>query len=422
MTISVWIDGTDKQERRVDVAIVGGGIAGATAAYWLSQRQGLKTLIIEQQTLGAGATGRSGGFVLRGIFAYYNQAVKNYGRDTAKYIFQFNEETLRLIKDFAAKHGNHFDYDPCGSYLLACSLDELSDLDESAQLMQEDGFVCDYLKEDPIDRDFYGAIHNAADAAINPAKLVYALIDAAKPDVLEREQVYDIQSTTDGVILRTQHHIVHADKVLLCTNAYTPLIERWFTDKLKPVRGQILVTKPINKQVVDKLCYANYGYEYFRMLPDGRFLLGGCREPFKNEETGTYADMVTQPVQKALQNYLRDRFPDVAGTSIEFRWSGIMAFTFDGLPLVGELPPLPNVFFAVGCNAHGLGYSFSLSKLLVDLALDAEPAGIFSINRLPAKTPAGVGSATGSFEKPTGSLEKPTGSLQKPTGSMQKPT
>jgi glycine/D-amino acid oxidase-like deaminating enzyme len=414
MTISVWIDGTTKQERQVDVAIVGGGIAGATAAYWLSRRQKLKTIIVEQQTAGAGATGRSAGFIMRGIFAYYNQAVKTYGRETAKYIFQFNEETLAHIKDFASERGNHFDYDPCGSYLLACSIDELSDLTESAQLMQEDGFACEYLKEDPIDRDFYGAIHNAGDAAINPAKLVHALIDASSTTVIEREQVFEIQSNADGVTLRTPNYIVHAGKVLLCTNAYTPLIERWFTDKLKPVRGQIMVTKPVGKQVVDKLCYANYGYEYFRMLPDGRFLLGGCREPFKNEETGTYADMVTQPVQKALQNYLRDRFPDVAGTSIEFRWSGLMAFTFDGLPLLGELPPLPNVYFAAGCDGHGLGYSFSLSKLLVDLALDGAPAGIFSIDRLPAKTAAGVGAATGSFEKPTGSLEKPTGSAQKP--------
>lgn len=382
MTISVWIDGGQKQQRQVDVAIIGGGITGACAAYWLGQRQGLRTAVIEQRSPAAGATGRSGGFVLRGIFAYYNQAVKKYGRENAKFIFQFNEQTLVHLRDFVDKHGNGFDYDPCGSYLLACSLDELSDLDESAQLMQEDGFACDYLKEDPIERDFYGAIHNGSDAAVNPTALVSSLLNASGAELISDEEAYDIQPHADGVCIRTQNFAVQAAKVLLCTNVYTPLFERWFVDKLKPVRGQILVTKPIGKVVVDKLCYANYGYEYFRMLPDRRFLLGGCREPFKNEESDTFADMTTQSVQKALGSYMRDRFPDIAGTSIDYRWSGLMAFTADGLPLVGELPPVPNVYFAVGCNAHGMGYSFSLTKLLVDVALDGADAGLFSAGRL----------------------------------------
>lgn len=410
MTISVWIDGTSKEERQVDVAIIGGGIAGATAAYWLGRRGGLKTVVIDQDKCASGATGRSGGFILRGIFAYYNQAVKTYGRETAKQVLAFNEQTLAHIKDFAAEYGNHFDYGQCGSYLLACSLDELSDLDESAQLMKEDGFDCEYIKEDPIDRDFYGAIHNPGDAAVNPAHLVKSLLNASQAAILEGEQVYDMQSTANGVTLRTQNYVLHAGKVLLCTNAYTPLIERWFIDKLKPVRGQIMVTRPINKKVVDKLCYANYGYEYFRMLPDGRFLLGGCREPFKNDETGTYADMITQPVQKALQNYMRDRFPDIAGTPIDHRWSGLMAFTADGLPLVGELPPLPNVYFAVGCNAHGMGYSFSLSKLLVEVALDGASAGVFAAERLPPPS------------KLSTTLNKPSTTQNKPSANATAPT
>lgn len=383
MTISVWIDGDKKETRQADVAIIGGGISGAAAAYWLSRRTGLRTLIVEQGTIASGASGRSGGFVLRGIFAYYNQAVKTHGRDTARYIFQFNQETQSHLKAFATEHGNSFDLSECGSYLLACSLDELQDLDESTQLMQEDGFDCEYIKQDPIDRNYYGAIHNPGDLAVNPAALTRALIKESGAAVLEREQVFDLLPDADGVLVRTQNYEIKAAKVLLCTNAYTPLLERWFIDKLKPVRGQIIVTAPTGKQVVDKVCYANYGFEYFRMLTDGRFLLGGCREQFKNEETGTYADMITQPVQKALQTYLRDRFPDIAGTNIDFRWSGLMAFTPDGLPVIGELPPLPNVFYAVGCNAHGLGYSLSLSKLLTEVALDGAMPGVFGGGRLP---------------------------------------
>ena len=110
------------------------------------------------------------------------------------------------------------------------------------------------------------------------------------------------------------------------------------------------------------------------------------------EEVG-YADMVTQPVQTALHNYLQDRFPEAAAMPVDYRWSGIMAFTKDELPIIGELiqqpvvvgqqpESVPGVFYAVGCNGHGMGYSFALSKLLVEVAMDGADAGIFGSERL----------------------------------------
>jgi len=113
-------------------------------------------------------------------------------------------------------------------------------------------------------------------------------------------------------------------------------------------------------------------------------LLGGCREPFLKDEVG-YADMVTLDVQGALQNYLKDRFPELAGVSIDYRWSGIMAFTEDGLPLLGELSDKPGVVYVTGCNGHGMGYAMALSKLLVAYAMDGVNPGIFDSRRLLAK-------------------------------------
>lgn len=412
MTISFWIDGhKEKPTEELDVAIVGGGIIGAAAAYWLSQRgTKLKTAVFEAQEPAAGASGRNGGFILRGIFAYYNEAVRKYGRDKAKWIFQFNEETQRHLSQFVEKHGNSFDYDRSGSYLLACSLDELQTLEDSATLMLEDGFEVEYIKQDPVERDFYGALYNACDVGVHPALLVKALLDASAVPVFNGEAIYRIESAgKDSLILHTTNKVVKCARVLLCTNAYTPLFEPWFAGKLQAVRGQILVTKPLRKRILDRLCYANYGWEYFRQLPDQRLLLGGCREPFRNEEVG-YADMLTLPVQNALINYLKDRFPDAAGVPIDFRWSGMMSFTADGLPMLGELkqnlplPPathhsgIPGLFFAVGCNGHGMGYSLALSKLLIEVALDGADPGIFSAERPGlVEQPAPGKKATGEF-------------------------
>jgi gamma-glutamylputrescine oxidase len=394
MTVSYWQDAhRTKLTEEVDVAIVGGGIMGAASAYWLSQRSGLKVAVLEAQRRGWGASSRNGGFVLRGLFAYYNQAVAAYGRDIARQLLVLNQETQTHLAEFVNQHGNRFFYEPSGSYLLACSLEELQALEESAQLMVEDGFDVEYLKTDPLKRDYYGALFNRCDVGVHSGLLVDSLFETAGFPVYDGDPVWRIERGESGSIrvLTTQREIV-CSRLLLVTNAYAPLLEPWFAGKLHPVRGQVLVTKPLKKRILDTLCYANYGWEYFRQLPDNRFLLGGCRQTFRSEEVG-YADMVTQPVQTALHNYLRDRFPEAAAVPVDYRWSGVMAFTKDELPIVGELvhqpllageeiEPVPGAFYAVGCNGHGMGYSFALSKLLVAVALDGISPGIFAAERL----------------------------------------
>ncbi len=384
MTLPVWLDdapdaNAPKTKERFDVVIIGGGVLGAGCAYMLAQRQNLKVALVESGKLAHGSSGRNGGFVLRGIQSYYNNAVKLYGRQTAAQVFRFAEQNQALIRQFVEKYGNCFDHETCGSYLLACSLEELEELAESADLMRDDGFELEFLKEDPLERDFYGAMVNPLDVGINPVKFVRALASASNAKIFEDETVVRIDY--DGhVSVQTASRTLRCERALLATNAYTPLLVSWFVDKIQPARGQAFVTKPLRKRIVDRLCYANYGWEYFRQLSDNRLLLGGCRQLFLNEELG-YADMTTKPVQSALQSYLKDRFPDVAGVPIDYRWSGLMGFTADGLPLVGELEKIPGLFFAVAFNGHGLGYGLNMSKLMVDMAMDGASAGVFDSNR-----------------------------------------
>ncbi|MBC7996966.1 MAG: FAD-binding oxidoreductase [Leptolyngbya sp.] len=400
MTLSIWhderISGAEILDE-VDVAIIGGGILGAGCAYEISKRQGLKTVLFESKAIASRSTGRSAGFILRGIQAYYNNAVKAYGREKAKSIFEFAEANQRLILDFADKSGADFEVLNCGSYLLASSLDELDDLKASAQLMTEDGFKVEYLKEDPIERDFYGALHNTGDFAVNPVKLTKALLENSTTKVYEHEEVTSVAPSKNGskLLVTTAKRALMADRVLLTTNAFSPLFSSWFADKLNVVRGQIMVTQPLKKRIVETICYANYGFEYFRQLPCNRLLLGGCRQQFAEEEKG-FGDKITKSVQSALESYLKNRFPECAGIPVDYRFSGLMAFTSDGLPLVGELEKLPGLFFAVGCNGHGLGFGINMSKTLVEVALDGEDAGMFAFNR-EARLHAAA--ASGALEK-----------------------
>lgn len=384
MTVPVWLDQASKIEEEFDVAVVGAGIVGASAAYWLGKRRGLATVVVDADRKG-GSTVRSAGFVLRGTGAHYNQAVRKYGREVAAWILRMNEESLRTLGEVVRGRESSLGYRKCGSYLLACSLEELQDLEESATLMREDLFELEFLPGDPLDRGFYGAIHNPDDACVSPGALVDLLLALSGATVYDGEEVFRIESSNNRVTIHTPGRVIRASRVLVLLNAFLPSLVPQLSSMLDIVRGQALVTRPLKETVVDKLCYANYGFEYFRQLTDGRFLLGGCREAFTDEERG-YGDFVTTTIQTALNSYMRDRFPEIAGSVVDYRWSGLMAFTRDGLPLIGEIDDRPGVFFATGCNGHGLCYGISLAKILIDVSLDDADAGIFAASRESLRT------------------------------------
>ena len=195
MTISVWLDDRSAdgdarvQNVEADLAIIGGGITGAAIAYFASRLGLKKIVIVEAGQIAGGASGRNGGFVLRGIHTYYDACVKQYGREVAADVYKFGEENQNLIRQFVAEHNVDIEYDPCGSLLLASSLDEYDELSRSAKLMAEDGFAVELCGDDPLDRGFYGALYNACDFGINPVKLVRSLIALSGATVLAEQPV-----------------------------------------------------------------------------------------------------------------------------------------------------------------------------------------------------------------------------------------
>lgn len=402
MTLSLWLDdhnesGADRSTLAVDLAIIGGGVVGASLAYLARlKRPDIKIVVIDSGNIGGGASGRGGGFVLRGIHTYYDSCVKQYGRDVARYIYGMGERNQELMRSFMhdAMAESNIEYDPCGSYLLASSLEELEELARASDLMNEDNFSVELVKRDPLDRGFCGALHNKGDFGINPVKLVRCLLAASQATLLEENAVRKIE---DGLISASRRN-VSAERIVIATNAYSTSVDPYFEGKLQPARGQMIATAPLKKKVVEALCYANYGWEYFRQLPDRRLVVGGCRQLFLADEM-VAEDAVTKPVQTALEHYFKDHFPELAGTAIDYRWSGTIAFTNDGLPLLGALPGhSDSVYFAVGCNGHGLGYSMAIAEQLLATIYDGAEVGAFSAERPGVRQVLTRARMTGEFE------------------------
>jgi gamma-glutamylputrescine oxidase len=361
MTVSYWQDASSEQSVECDVCVVGAGIVGLYLARLLSG-QGQKVCVLEARHVAAGASGRNAGMVLTGTAYYYHDALQVYGRELARKIWELTSHNREITKGLSEEFGTP--WEQRGSLLLALDDTEAEDLERAAEAMRDDGIPAQYNHKDPTKRGFTASIVQPGDAGIHPVKFAQALAASCGGAIYEQSEVFAIEPLPGGGLeVRSRRGTVRCRIAALCTNAYSPLIHPYFEGKVMPTRGQILCTEPLGATLLTQMCYADYGYEYFRQLPDGRLMLGGWRHHFREVEVG-YEDRTTPEVQGGLEDFIARYFPEAKNARITHRWSGTMGFSVDGIPLVGSLPDMPQVYFAVGFTGHGLGFGMATAERL----------------------------------------------------------
>lgn len=377
MTVSLWqADGTQPIQE-VDVLIVGAGIVGTAAAVFVKQH-GRTPVITEMRDVAQGASGRNAGFMITGLDAYYHHAIVRYGHDVVREIYRLSQRTHQIWHSLISAHGVRFSN--IGSMLLAESESEMDDLRDAYTAMIADGLTPVLHEHDPLNRGYFGAIEQPQDGAVHPVQVAYAALNESGAALVDNNELYGLEQRAGYVVVRTRKVTFHAQKVLLCTNAYSMYVHPYFIGKVIPNRAQVLATAPLEKPALQTCGYSDYGYMYYRSDFDNRLILGGGRKQNKAAERDTTDDRTTPAVQAILDGYLQKHFPDVAAP-IERRWSGIMGFTADGLPLVGTLPDMPDVGFAVGFNGHGLALGAGTAELAVAHLLTGAPVGAIDARR-----------------------------------------
>lgn len=375
-----------------DVIIIGGGITGTSAAYWM-RKAGAKVVVLEEELLASGASGRNGGFLLTGTVEHYARAVALIGREKSRRLWDFTNKNIQLMKAFIADAKIDCNLDPCGSLHAAVTPEEAKELRESAVLMQADEFSVEYreaadLSEISDSAIYQGGLFTTEDAGCHPAKLVNGIGRRAAQTgalIFENSPVTEIvYNDFDSITVKTPKGQVSGYLVLLSTNAYSQLIDDFFQDKILPVRGHALVTSPIHKKLWDEVIYANFGYEYFRQLPDGRVLMGGMRESVPGGDAQHFNELPDERVTAKLVEYLHENFHATRKCTIDYEWAGLMGFSRDGIPMLGSLPGKHNIFAAGGYTGHGMGFGFSMGRLAAQVMLEGENTDmdLFSLRRL----------------------------------------
>lgn len=386
-TVSAWQAGLRAPALSCDVAVVGAGIVGASAAYWIAQmRPGVRIVLLDADRPASGASGRNAGFVLQGAGSDYAFDVDRYGRDVARRLWHLTRENRDLIASDLG--GAAAEFEATGSLAVAGSGAEDARLRRACDLMRADGLPAAYLPpatlaDRTLSRGFGGGLYVTTGGLVHPARLVERIVRLGGADMRTGHPVVSIERDGDRIRLTTPVRDVLAGAVVLALNAYAPRVVPALAAFVRPVRAQMLATAPGGPRMLVPPVYSHEGYYYLRQRPDGSLLLGGARHLHAGEEVG-YEDATTAALQADLEAYLARHFPAMAATRVVRRWSGTMGFSPDGLPVVGAVDGLLGVVSACGFTGHGMAYGVRIGRMLAEMALgNARPsdADLFAATR-----------------------------------------
>lgn len=375
----MWVGQGKRRDDACNIVVVGAGLVGAAVAAHIAG-EGFDTAVLEAQEVAGGATGRSAGMVLTGLPGHYKWAISAYGRPKARDIWGLTVEGRERLIEAAKRMG--VPVERSGSLDVAVDEAEAEALEMSAALLAEDGFGVGFEARDPLDRGFHAALSQPDDAVIDPAALTQALLATSGATVHEETEVYSVEPEQDSVRIWAQGRTVFCDAVVLAVDGYASLFDPYFADKVIPARSLVVVTEPLEHVILEQPCSADYGYEYCRQLADRRLLVGGWRRPRVASEGTDKGAELGDVLQEGLGHFAARHFSDLEVQSAE-RWSGTMGLTRDGLPMVGTLPHLPQVYFAAGLGARGLAWAFVVAERLVQLLLRGTDPEILSAARFP---------------------------------------
>lgn len=389
MTISYWLDETQKKTLTYDVLIVGAGIAGLSTAYWLEKKDpSLKIAIIEKHYLASGASGRNAGFVTCGSANHFNKLQKSFGFEKAIEIWKFSEQNRELLKsEIIQDRAREVDYFSTGAVTVSSSDEDwaqqqnvlLKDMLRAGidvELIYEKDLLSQYGVKNSA-----GGIQYKHDGLIHPIKLLNLLKSRLKKTTFYfGEEVFTVSSTSSSVQIESQKNIFSGAKLFVCLNGFTGQLMPEFKKLIKPQRAQAVVTEPL-PSFVKGPCYLTKHLCYFRQLPTGELLVGGFRNA-DIEAENTALDETTEKIQNALTDFIHSYFTQATNVNIKHRWSGIMGFSADEQMLVGAHPKRQNIYVMAGCASHGMGLSFNIGKTLADSAFGAKPAAHLDIQRV----------------------------------------
>src|SRR5580704_3181568 len=361
----------------VDVAVIGAGFTGLSAARTFAQR-GAKVAVFESETVGWGASSRNGGMVLTGMKLGVNQVISKYGRDLTRRMYAASLATVDCVEQLVREEAIDCDFSRCGHLEVACKQKHFDGYARQVEVIaREFNHRLRVVQRNDLSAEigsniYYGGMVDEVSAGLNPARYVAGLGRAATKagaEIFEHTRVEDMQRESRegeaGWKITTSRGPLWAGEVFVATSGYTSKATPGLQKKLIPIGSFIVTTEvlpeklahelsPRNRMIYDS---KNYLY-YYRLTPDRRMLFGG-RAAFFPE-----TDQTIRRSAEILRRGMIDVYPQLRDAKIDYVWGGTLDFAFDIMPHAGQLD---GMYYAVGYAGHGVAMATYQGQKIAEL-------------------------------------------------------
>lgn len=356
---------------KVDVAIVGGGFTGLSAALALA-KSGASVAVLEAGRVVGEASGRNGGHCNNGLAHDLGGLAASLGLERASALYRAFDDAVDQVEALIAREAIDCDFIRTGKIKLAAKPEHFAKLEASAELLRrtvepELGIVRPEQMRREIGSDgFYGGLVFPRSAHMHMGRFGVGLAEAAARHgaaIYENAAVTGLRRLNGRAHrLATARGEIEAGQVLLATGTSRSGPFAWLRRRIVPVGSFIIATEPLAAELAASIMPTrrtatttkNIG-NYFRLTPDNRLIFGGrarfaLSSPKSDAKSGTI-----------LQARMLELFPQLAGTRIDYCWGGLVDMTADRLPRAGERD---GVFYALGYSGHGVQMSVHMGQIM----------------------------------------------------------
>jgi glycine/D-amino acid oxidase-like deaminating enzyme len=359
---------------KVDVAIIGGGYTGLSAARTLA-KQGVRVAVLEANTIGWGASSRNGGMVLTGLKLGMQTVMNKYGRESAKRLFQCSLDAITTVEGIVKEENIDCGFARYGHLLTANKPKHYEALEEEVGFMEREfghklRLISREEQHSEIGSEIYhGALLDECSGGLNPAQYVAGLARAAESagaSLHARARVTRLERSGNRFLVETERGLLSAEKVLVGTSGYTGNVTKKLQKKVIPIGSFIIATEKLSDALVSELIPrgrmifdSKHYLNYFRLW-DNRMIFGG-RAAFFPETPSTI-----QRSAEILRREMLQVYPQLKNAKIEYVWGGTLDFAFDMMPHVGEMD---GIYYSLGYAGHGVAMATYLGKTVAEATL-----------------------------------------------------
>ncbi len=352
-----------------DVAVIGGGFTGLSAALHLA-KAGLDVVVLEAHRVGFGASGRNGGQVHPGQRLEQDDLEEMLGAERARQLWDLAEESVSLTLDLVARHAPEAGYVP-----------GLIHADHRARFVKHSHAYAEKLRSEygydkirPLSRDelrglvgsdaYHGGVEDMGGGHLHPLNYALGLARAATAAgarIYERSRVSAVEEGSP-VRLITDKAKIKAGHLLWAANGYLGHAERRIAEAVMPINNFIIATEPLDEDLAQSVISQNHAVadskfviNYFRLSEDRRMLFGGGE---------SYGYRFPTDIAAKARAPMLEIFPQLAGAKIDYAWGGTLGITMNRLPHFARLAG--NVLTASGYSGHGVALATLGGKLAAE--------------------------------------------------------